>query len=251
METLSVTNYICSGCGRLVIDCVLINVLTGKPYTQKVNCICHELEEKRKAEEEERMKRKQRIERLFANAGLGSKLQKCNFQNFNPAVETKKAFEKCLDYADNFPEYAKDGRGLLLIGKYGVGKSHLAAAIINKLVPQGYSCIFKTTPNLLREIRNSFDTGTEAEYMSGILNCDLLILDDIGAEHLKDWGEERLYIVIDSRYSNNKPIIYTSNCSGKELESKLGGRSLSRILGACEKEVILAKDYRTKDLRGA
>ncbi|MRB85087.1 hypothetical protein GH851_31765, partial [Bacillus thuringiensis] len=82
-------------------------------------------------------------------------------------------------------------------------KTHLAAAIANELSKQGFIVVFQSVPELLQRIRSTFNSDNkenETQIMRALLECDLLILDDIGAEKTTEWVEEKLFNVIDGRY---------------------------------------------------
>lgn len=218
-------------------------------YTKTVYPVCKcESEEYEKQKNEEEQKQKiLRLEKLFKQSRLGDRFKRCKFENFQARKGTEKAYQICKDYADNFYINKKDGRGLLLSSIPGTGKTHLAAAITNQLVPKMTSVIFVSVPELLQQIRNTFrGAESEASIMYGLTECDLLILDDIGAEKTTDWTTEKLYTVIDSRYRNIKPIIFTTNCDSEELQERVGVRTFSRIMEMCSPIRIEADDYRLR-----
>lgn len=195
------------------------------------------------------------IERLLSTSRIGGRFMNRTFETFKVNDCNKSAYQKCKDYADNFPH--KDGQGLILIGDYGTGKTHLAVAILHQLLQKGISGLFATVPELLEEIRKSFngDKGnTKSDLLDSIKNAEFIILDDLGAEKASDWVREQLFMIINARYEDMLPIIITSNlmidADGKgELEDKVGARTVSRIIEMCNGVLFNGEDYRKKKLK--
>ena len=154
-------------------------------------------------------------------------------------------------------------QGLLLYGTPGVGKTHLAAIIAQKLIKSGKTVIFCDIPSLLDAMKATFNnTEKQAsldDVMKSLEEVEMLILDDIGAENPTEWAAERLYLVINNRYNAGKPIIATSNFNATELTSRLktrdksghliendivGQRIVSRLCEMCQPVKIGGKDKR-------
>lgn len=112
-------------------------------------------------------------------------------------------------------------KGLYLHGECGTGKTFLAAIIAQEFMQNFKRVEFGDVPYLMEQIKRSFD-GNMVNPFDRYCDCDLLVLDDIGAGYLTDWNVGQLYQIINTRYSLNKPIIATSNYDLKDLESTLG-----------------------------
>ena len=141
--------------------------------------------------------------------------------------------------------YASSLKGwLLLMGGYGTGKTHLAAAIANYAVQMGVPTLFLTVPDLLDSLRFAFDSTdtTFEERFEQIRNCELLILDDFGTQIATSWAQEKLFQIINYRYINKLPLVITTNLSMEEIE----GRIRSRLQDPSLVDVvhIFAQDYR-------
>ena len=107
--------------------------------------------------------------------------------------------------------------------------------------------VFQSVPELLQRIRSTFNSDNkenETQIMRALLECDLLILDDIGAEKTTEWVEEKLFNVIDGRYRKELPTLYTSNLQPKELQTQVGKRSYDRMV-----ETSLIVENRAKSYR--
>lgn len=195
-------------------------------------CKCQkEIDEREKTEEEQREKKK-RIERLFKQSRLGERFKECTFDSFKLSEETLGIQEKIKKYAETF---INKKESLFLHSHPGTGKTFLTAALTNHLINKGKSVVFVVVPDLLSKIKGTYSnksTETAEDLIKGLAECDLLIFDDLGAErHTSndDWANEMLFQIINNRYINNKPIVFTSNLNLKEMNEKLSPRTFSRI----------------------
>lgn len=136
--------------------------------------------------------------------------------------ENKKAFQTARAYVRDFQTMIKDGHpktgekniGLVFYGKVGTGKSYTAACIANALMDMKVSVIMTSFVKILQDIQSRED---EANYISVLNGCKLLIIDDLGAERNTDYALEKVYNVIDSRARADKPMILTTNLSFDEM----------------------------------
>jgi DNA replication protein DnaC len=123
-------------------------------------------------------------------------------------------------FAQNFPG---DGeRGLLLMGPWGVGKTHLAVAALIELLSRGHSGMFYDYRELLKEIQNSYNPDTQATEMSvlePVLKAEVLLLDDLGSSKPSDWALETVGHILNSRYNENRVTILTTNFLDPEFKS--------------------------------
>ena len=119
-------------------------------------------------------------------------------------------------------------RWLLLMGRYGSGKTHLAAAIGNRWLERGGQAYFTTSPDLLDHLRGTFGPNSVVGYddlFQRMRNVSLLILDDFGAEAATTWAREKLFQLLNHRYIHRLPTVFTTN----EALADLDGRLLSRL----------------------
>lgn len=106
----------------------------------------------------------------------------------------------------------------------GFGKTHLACSIGNELIKNGITVVYGTLINLLAELKNSYEQDnniSEMQIMKLYKNVQLLIIDDLGKEKPSEWGLEKLFTIINSRYENNLPVIITTNYNQDLLIKRL------------------------------
>ncbi|MFB5689521.1 ATP-binding protein [Bacillus cereus] len=194
-------------------------------------CECVVEREEAKIREAQNFAKKREIEKCFSISNLGERFSKSTFESFLDRNGSETAYKVAVKYVKTFKEW--NGESLMLWGEPGNGKTHLAAAIVNELSKKGYIVVFQSVPELLQRIRSTFNSENkenETQIMRALLECDLLILDDIGAEKTTEWVEEKLFNIIDGRYRKELPTLYTSNLEPKELKNQVGKRSYDRMV---------------------
>jgi DNA replication protein DnaC len=192
-------------------------------------------------------------ERLHA-AQIPERFMQKSLSNFVARDKKRKQIvEAARQYIQGFNlrHEVKKG-GLLIIGTIGAGKTHIAISILKEVIAKGYTGLYYNIPELLRTLRETYDPESE-EVESDILeettSCDLLVLDDLGAELTSGWVRDRLYLIINRRYEQDKRTIITTNCDLPELSDRVGSRITSRLCEMCQRFVDFPdEDYRKKSL---
>ncbi|BDC52487.1 hypothetical protein F183_A48020 [Bryobacterales bacterium F-183] len=120
--------------------------------------------------------------------------------------------------------------GLLFVGDPGTGKTHLAVAVLRALIAKGYDGMFYDYQRLLDQIRQGYDKTSESvdrEALRNALECEVLLLDDLGAHRVTDWVEDTVTSIITHRCNNRKPTIATTNLpdpdAGGTIQEKAAG----------------------------
>ncbi|UOY92881.1 ATP-binding protein [Ectobacillus sp. JY-23] len=221
----------CQHCGTFV-PAFLVEVKELK-IKRKVQPTCHCVVEREEAflREANNYTKRKEIEKLFSISNLGERFQRSTFEAFLEREGSTKAVSAAKQYVQEFESWK--GESLMIWGDPGNGKTHLAAAVANTLTAKGYIVVFQSVPELLQRIRSTFNSDNkenEAQIMRALLECDLLILDDIGAEKATEWVEEKLFNIIDGRYRKEKPTFFTSNLQPKHLQDQVGKRSYDRMV---------------------
>src|SRR3954465_1752959 len=149
----------------------------------------------------------------LAGANIPKRYQHCtiaNFTAYNESLERAAALGR--QFADRFPAVTK---GVFLEGPPGVGKTHLAVAVLKQVIQTtGARGLFYDTRDLLRVIRSTYDPSirtTELEILRPVMTADLLVLDDLGAEKTSEWVEETMNLIVNTRYNERRLTIFTSN----------------------------------------
>lgn len=187
----------------------------------------YDLKKLRMLEEEKKLEIMQefskRVERIIKNSKMSKRNLSYKFDNFEPNNSNEKVWDNLKNYSEKLVN-GIEKKGLILVGNNGVGKTHLACSIANKLIENGIPVIYGTLINLLAELRNSYDTDnniSEMEIIKLYENVDLLIIDDLGKEKPSEWGLEKLFTIVNSRYENNLPVIITTNYNQNSLVERL------------------------------
>jgi DNA replication protein DnaC len=152
-------------------------------------------------------------------------------------------------FADRIDEKLDAGRGLWFMGPNGTGKTTLAMLVTKAALKSGRTAARYTLPDLLRQIRKTFETGSHVDLFDQLTAVDLLHLDDIGAEQSTAWVLEELYSIVNARYEEKRSIIITTNILDRDtLCRQITERTVSRLTGMCDELPLLGHDHRM-DLR--
>ena len=174
------------------------------------------------------------VQRLYTISNLDA-YRNMTFESFDiSGLNNKNEVNNTLEVAFNTTQnYARHLNGwLLLMGSYGCGKTHLAAAVANEVVSMGVQTLFLTVPDLLDWLRYSF-SSEESSYESRfeeIKNIRFLVLDDFGTQNTTPWAREKLFQIINHRYTHKLPTIVTTNIGLNEIDERVSSRLQDREL---------------------
>ena len=189
--------------------------------------------------------------RRLAEANIPPRYRKCDLDGFRENTDSLiAAVRKARKFAAAFPVVDK---GLFFLGKPGLGKTHLSVAIIKEVVKRTNArALFYDVRELLKDIRNTYNPvvrSTELQVIQPVMEAELLVLDDLGAERLTDWVEETMSLIVNTRYNERRPTIFTSNYEDipddvNSLLVRVGFRLHSRLREMCEFLEYDGPDYR-------
>jgi len=219
-----------------------------------------------------------RAERIAENTNIPPLYKNASFDNFSTLPDNplshqalQKAITTANSYAREYPPQ-KGKRGLLLLGDHGTGKTHLAVAVMKKLISKGHECVFFDYQQLLDQLRASYNPASgsaDREAYRMALECEVLVLDDLGAQRVTDWVEDTITSLITYRYNNSKALITTTNLRDSEagdaplgtglaadvaskyqLSERIGMRARSRLFEMCRVISLRGvEDYRMRKNR--
>lgn len=199
--------------------------------------------------------------KLLEAARIPRRYEKCTFDTFIPVKGNQhswNAFGHATRLVEEYLIESKNtGRGLVFSGPVGVGKTHLAVSILQRLMDKyGVQGLFYEFGALLKEIQNSYNPvsqTTELKVLAPIYEAEVLVLDELGSTKPTDWVRDTMMQIINTRYNDKKTTIFTTNYLDKRrkendetLEDRIGVRLRSRVYEMCKTVIIEGEDYRKK-----
>ena len=185
-------------------------------------------------------------------------LNQCKFENFdlkyyseegeNPRRRMTAIFKLCKEYVIDFNPQKSEN--LLFMGQSGLGKTHLTLAIVSGVIEKGYNVVYGPCENLFSLIEKEKFTGENKGSYDAMIDCDLLVLDDLGAEIATPFSKAALYNLINTRMLSNKPTIINTNLTIKEIETRYTARVASRLIGSYNANKFLGEDIRQQKALG-
>ena len=135
-----------------------------------------------------------------------------------------------------------------MIGKTGVGKTHLSLAIANRVIDRGFDVYYASIHKIMDALqKEQFSRDRVEESIADRLyESDLLVIDDLGAEFSTQFTVAALYNIVNTRLNASRPIIINTNLSVAELEERYSQRVASRIIGSSERVLLIGSDIRQK-----
>lgn len=190
---------------------------------------------------------------LLAQARIPRRFAHCSFDNFEALCPSlQRALMNSRKFVGDF--VPGDG-GLLYLGTCGVGKTHLAIAVLKALIERGIPGLFYDFRDLLREIQDSYNANTKTsqlQVLAPVFEADVLVLDELGASKPTEWVQETMTHIINKRYNDKKVTLFTSNYQDitigsayqETLTDRVGVRIRSRLHEMCRQILMEGSDYR-------
>lgn len=179
--------------------------------------VCTAILEKEEAEAKKQQEIAQKMAKLHSimyQAGIPKRFEDCDFENYQAETdEQKQVLRVCKSYADRFDEMLNHGRGLILLGKFGNGKTHLACSIARHVIKR-HTVTFTTAIGMIRTVASTYksdDLARKDKIQSAYRNVELLIIDEIGVGFGTDHEREVMSEILLDRYQKNLSTILISN----------------------------------------
>lgn len=209
-----------------------------------VPCICQCRAAELAAEEQQRQREKlqERIKKHRLAGFPESDMQHWDFSADDGADQ--RVMRAAKNYVANFAQFREQGKGLLLYGGVGTGKTFAAACIVNALIDTGRPCLMT---NFARVLNTLWSIEEKQAYIDSFNKFDLLVLDDLGTERRSEYAQEQVFNVIDGRYRAGLPLIITTNLSIEEIkkpDSVGNSRIYDRVLEMCHPVEVTGKSRR-------
>ena len=216
--------------------------------------------------------------RFLDAARIPPRFRGCDFHNYYPKNDSQFFAHSFASRLVN--DYPAVDAGLLFMGSVGVGKTHLAIAVLKELIEKkGVPCLFYESGSLLKAIQDSYNPVSETSEMrvlAPVYQAEVLVLDELGATVPTNWVRDTLYQIINTRYNNKKLTIFTTNYLDEPrsaaddnseaadtrrrsrtfavgriqemttLEERIGTPLRSRLYEMCKKVIIEGDDYRKR-----
>jgi DNA replication protein DnaC len=246
---------VCSICGGSGLRVVQEN---GRQFAQ--DCVC-------------RVER--RVTRMLGRANIPRRYEHCRLENYDTDLPYSHrsqgmALLMARKFIEGYP-LETGGRGLLLTGSIGVGKTHLAVGILQALVAErGATGLFFDYRDLLKQVQNSYNrqvSATELEILAPVFEAEVLVLDELGASKPTDWVWDTVAHILNTRSNDRRTTIITTNYANagplgtesgprgvmreETLGDRIGERMRSRLQEMCVVVEMQGEDFRQKVKRAS
>src|SRR6202522_2874544 len=170
---------------------------------------------------------------MIAAARIPKRYEHCELSNFTidfPGADRSVSLAQIS--ASRFVQEfdPRDGKGLLLVGGIGTGKTHLAVGILKELIAaRGCACLFCDYRELLKQIQNSYNDSvqaTELQVLRPVFEAEVLVLDELGAVKPSEWVWDTVSLILNTRYNDNRTTIITTNFEDQPAAGTNGGGSI-------------------------
>ncbi len=186
----------------------------------------------------------------FAALSAEIPLNECSFDNFSldyySEPNDRATMQKVLEFSKKYvAELTPKSKGLLYFGGTGLGKTHLCIAIAAAALEKGMGVVYSPAQNLLNRLeKEHFSYNSDTPILDDVLECDILIMDDLGAEFSTSFSQSVIYNIINTRILSEKPTVISTNLNLEDLGERYTPRVASRIIGCYNIKKFCGSDIR-------
>jgi DNA replication protein DnaC len=163
----------------------------------------------------------------------------------SPRSVMASVLNNCKNYAAGF---SLSSPNLIMQGGTGLGKTHLSLAIANTAIQKGFGVVYCSVNNIITKLEREHFGRDDGDTDRMLLECDLLILDDLGTEFKSSFSSAEIYNIVNTRLMSQKPTIISTNLSIQELQDRYTERFASRIMGNYVRVTFCGRDNRLQKL---
>ncbi len=196
----------------------------------------------------------------YASSGIGALLQTQSFETFTldfyKSAAERQQMQKILEQAKKYVQSFSDttATNILMFGATGLGKTHLSTSIAKCLIEQAWDVCYDTAQNIFSDFENerfnrAYNTGEASRATDKYFNCDLLIIDDLGAEVANQFIVSCLYNLLNTRLNRGKSVIISTNLAYPDIMKRYTERISSRLLGEYYQFHFKGSDIRMEKIR--
>ena len=219
-----------------------------KPLKVTRQCRCEREQEAKEKRREEDKRAMEQVNRLRKASLIDEKFRDATFDKFQITKSNARNLKLCRRYAEAFDEMLEKNQGLIFWGDVGTGKTFAAACIANDLLSRGIPVAMTSLVKLLEVVQRGEDK--ESDIIASLNSAKLVIFDDLGAERSTDYGLEKIYNIIDSRYRRKLPMLLTTNLTIEEMKQEVDRRYkriYDRVFEICYPMQFTGQSWRKKE----
>lgn len=230
---LGTRQSVCQTHGNFESKGIKLPRMTREIWSPCPDCATDEQKAERKRDAEAKAAfERDRLNTMLRESGIPERVKGCTFANFNATTDAQKfAMQAAMEFAETFKDRAKSGDSLIFAGRPGTGKGHLAAAIMNRLMPD-HLPVYTTCLDMIRSVRETWrkdSKHSESQVLDELQSVSLLIIDEIGVQYGTDGEQTIIFDVLDRRYRQMCPTIFITNQDKAGFKAFIGERAYDRL----------------------
>jgi len=233
-EALEPREAVCPKHGDYTSTGIRFKVGRGREvWSQCPGCAQERAQAEAEAAELEKQERERaRLEEMLGRAAIPVRFIGRSFDNYRADTPGQRAaLTAAREFVENFERHARTGESLLMLGNAGTGKSHLASAILQAIMP-AHCGLYATAADVIEMVRETWRRDSErsqGRVLHMLATVPLLVIDEVGVQYGTESEQNTLFQIIDRRYRDRRPLILMANLQSSELQQLLGDRVFDRL----------------------